>query len=66
MMLADAYECFLLILPVKVCLLMIKWRKYMNYTNYTTEYQDYPKVKRNYKDTLFCMIFGKKEDLLNL
>lgn len=34
--------------------------------NYKTEYQDYPKAKRNYKDTLFCMIFGKKEDQLNL
>lgn len=34
--------------------------------NYTTEYQDYPKTKRNYKDTLFCMIFGKKEEQLSL
>ena len=34
--------------------------------NYTTKYQDYPKSNREYKDTLFRLVFSRKKDLLAL
>ena len=34
--------------------------------NYTTKYQDYPNSNREYKDTLFRLVFSRKKDLLAL
>lgn len=34
--------------------------------NKTTEYQEYPRGNREHKSTLFCKVFEKKKDLLDL